>query len=663
MSRAVIDQPGLRVTLVGLFISLSLGLILKSQISPARVQVQLQKAVSRLEKDFIVDFEEAHINLANWGLPWPRLEINRVRLSPKKNSCQSSQIFIEQIEIPLSWSALLFSQSIVDVVRAHNVELRIGDLENCIAASTPSAPAAHAKKIVGAALEPSNESNLFQRPNHSQLKEIIVDQLKVIIKDQSQQPLAFRQLHIQFDYESETLASVTAQSQLLAIKDSRTDTYFLVSDLNVKFKAQGKKDFTGELSLKGRMLDGDLQLTAQYNSALQKVAYELATHQVSIRAFLPLIQLGENRGLFDQWPVGITLNVTGDSIVGAKTQHSVHVKKFEVIGEQTLIQTEPIEIEVTNNEVKPGAFKAAIVRFPLNQLRGLQSFKNSLNSFEDVGQMKGDLVFNSDVDWRLGGVVEGTRLIFSNRGTREIQTIDSIQFQASSKNNLFSLALNDFQVNQSLINGQLEAHYNPANKNLTAQMQAAGHILNARIWKQLTQIEQSPDLKLNWTYKKSLDERQQVSLSTPKINFEGIEVNDLNIDFVQGATDDGTRTLALSAKAASAEIAIATVKSPIVLALFNADTGLTGTQYLAHRIQLGLKGSHWKSMKFDFDLDLKNHEDEKQTAKLKAGGGWNEDNSIDATAVLINGAKQIKFAVIRSGQDDVILSPLKSANQ
>ena len=48
MSRAVIDQPGLRVLTVGLVLSLVVGFSLRAQISASRVEKSLAKSVQMI---------------------------------------------------------------------------------------------------------------------------------------------------------------------------------------------------------------------------------------------------------------------------------------------------------------------------------------------------------------------------------------------------------------------------------------------------------------------------------------------------------------------------------------------------------------------------------------------------------------------------------------
>jgi len=122
MSRAVIDQPGVRVVVIGLVLSIFLGLALRSQISDTRIQAYLDKAVARLQTDFVVDYEYAKVNLSKWGLPFPVIEIQRIRLSPKSSVCQSSQIYIDELEVPVSIGLLLGLTDKIPKIRLQEME-------------------------------------------------------------------------------------------------------------------------------------------------------------------------------------------------------------------------------------------------------------------------------------------------------------------------------------------------------------------------------------------------------------------------------------------------------------------------------------------------------------------------------------------------------------
>ncbi len=663
MSRAVIDQPGSRIAIAGLLLALVLGFALRSQITPAKVQAQLQKAVSRLEKDFIVDFENAQINLSNWGLPWPRLEINRIRLSPKKNHCQSSQIFIDQIEIPLSWSALLFSRAVVDTVRAHQVELRIADLKNCLDLADGSAvqnkKSSFAAKALGREESQDKVSDIFQRRTSSQLKYIHIEQLKVVVKNQYQQPLIFRQLALKLDYNQEVLSQINYKSRIFAINDQKADVFYLVGDLNGHVKALEEKHIEAHLNLKGRMLDGDIQLYSQFNSVTQKVSYEISTAKVSAKAFLPLVKLKGYESIFEKWPIHFTFSLTGQTnLIGQSSLSLVKVQSFEVNGERTQIKVEPVDLELRDGIVQFKPFNIDVQRLPLNQFKNLTAFKNELNSFEDLGDIQARIEIYDKKHWKMNGSLLNTYLIFSNRGTRELQKIDSIQFKSTHQNDVHELTLSDFKLNSLAVDGSMTANYNSANQTADAQMNISGQLLHPKIWRQLTNVEQAAEIQMNWTYRKTADTRQHVTLTAPKVEFEGFQMNGINIDFIQAYANADDHSLVLTMKAKDVQVQVPELTYSTAQKLFSELTGLTSQRYEARQLNLNLKGSGWKAMSFDFDMGLINLED-KKSSQVKAKGYWKDDTTLVADSSVQNGNQFLRFDITKSEQDEIILTPVK----
>lgn len=662
MSRAVIDQPGSRIVMIGLICSVGLGLLLKSQIAPARVEAQLVKAVSRLEKDFVVDFEEAHVNLSNWGLPWPRLEINRVRLSPKTNVCQSSQIFIEQIEVPISWNAIFSVQNAVTSVRAHQVEMRLGNLSQCLNETqrmTKAAEGVATNLSSNAVQSNAGAATIFQRRTNAQLKEIYIDQLKIILKDQSQQPVVLRQLGLKLHYQDGLLDQIYIASRIFALNDAKADVFYLVGDITGAIKASQNNAIEAEMSLNGRMLDGHIQLFAQYNSLVNKASYNVSTKRVSAKAFLPLLKLNGFESVFEKWPVNLSFELSGQtqSLAHSPVSHGT-VSQIELSGARTQVAARDLSFEVKDNKLKVDPFTVLIDRLPLDQFKNFPQFKNDLNSFDDLGDITGDVKFTHSKNWKLNGILLNTSFIFSNRGTRELQKIDSVHVSSSQQGEQLDLKLTEFKVNDQLVNGQLDADFNERNHSLTAKMNLQGQLLNPKIWKQLTQVEQAPDVKVSWSYQKSGDLRQQVGITTPKLSFEGYVLQDLRIDLMQAIAGAKAQSLVLNMNAKEALITVSELTESAALSIFGAETGLQDEAYQAKKLRLNLKGSDWKSMSFDFDLGLASVSDAKQTADLSGKGQWQNDDTLIAIAALRTPSRTIKYDITRSVQNDIIVTPV-----
>ena len=507
MSRAVIDQPGFRLFTLGFLLSLILGLAGRAQISSVRLEKSLQKSIRLLEKDFSVDFELAEVRLAKWGLPLPHLIVYKLRISPKKNFCHNSQIFIDELEVPLSFKSIFFPEEAIGFVRAKNVDIRLVDLDECLTpdSNQRKADAALPSSVV---TSPGTSGNLFTNSTRSHLKEISIEQLKIISLKNFDQPLVFKQMRFFLDYKESRLSQVEIKSKIYSIKDSRADIFFLIADFNATLKPDPTQNIDLAIQLKGRLLDGDIQAFMQASSLSRKLSFEMTTHKVSIKAFAPFFNRFKNDFNLDKWPLNIGFYMVGDAEEqGLEKKAFFKIKNFEAMGENMSLRSPEIDIEFLNSRTDLKPFTMSLYRIPLTPLKSIFADHFNFQSIESLGFLKGDFKFDDAKYWNFEGLLEKPELIFSNRGSRELQTVDSVQVNLNHKNELFNFKLDNVRLNQSEMLGEIEGFYANENKSLQIKLNLEGPILNERVWKQLTQVSQSPVLKMNWTYKKVQDER------------------------------------------------------------------------------------------------------------------------------------------------------------
>ncbi len=655
MSRAVIDQPGLRVLTVGLVVSLVLGFGLRAQISSARVEKSLEKSVQILEKDFLIDFELAEVRLSKWGLPLPHLIINNLRISPKKNVCQNSQIFIDELELPLQLKNIFWQEKTIDLIRAKNVEVRLVDLDDCLSQKNKLTKESEVQKAEAGLKNIQN--NIFSQKTGTRLKEIAIDQLKLISQKNFEQPIVLKQLRFYLSYEGTKLTQVDVKSRLYSIKDNRTDIYFLVSDLNAHIKPDLQQNIEMQLQVKGRLLDGYIQIFMKGSSVSQKLEFEITTKNVSLKAYAPLLFPHKKEIVLDKWPLSLSFYMLGEAQQGAETKSFFKFKNFQALGDDMSLQIPEVDIEINNQKPKFKPFQVSISQIPLSPLKSILAEKFDFQSVENLGVLNGLLKFEDLQRWNFQGDIQKTELIFSNRGSREIETIDAVKVGLASQPNLYNLNLTHFVIQQTEVLGGLEGEFISNPESLQLALNLEGHVLNEKIWKQLTFVSQNPIVKLNWNYKKTGEERHQIKFNSSELEFQGLHLNDVQVDFIQ-LGDSETRSLALSLKSAKTQIKAMQLKPNFVRAFFNEQTELNPNQdYLSLKDQLSLQGTDWKNMNFDLDLNLNQFETEKQIEHLKAKGEWKSDKIFSGTALLQNANRAVKYEIVKNVKDEIDFIP------
>lgn len=682
MNRAVIDQPGLRVLVFGLLLALFLGLGLRSQISTERVGKSLQRSVQILEKDFLIDFDGAQVRLAKWGLPLPHLVVSKLRVSPRKSHCQSSQIYIDELELPLQLKHLFSRDKTIDLIRAKNVEVRLVDLETCFAnektdkaekKNRPQKAEASTAVMTGedfasgssALTSPASATNIFSQKTGTRLKEIAIDQLKVITSKNYDQPIVFKQLKFFLNYEEAKLSQVDVRSRVYAIKDSRSDIYFLISDLNAQIrpmkadKSNPEQNVETTLQLKGRLLDGDLQVFLQASTQNKKASYEVTTRNVSLKAYGPLLMRNMKDMPFDKWPLSTSFYMVGEAQQVGELKAFFKFKNFEAVGENMRLDFPEMNFEILNGHSVLRPFQVTLNHLPLAPVKAILAEQYDFQSVESLGVMNGLLKYEDHKHWSFDGEIQKTELIFSNRGSREIELIDSVAVNLAYKADQLNFKLDNLTVHQNQISGGLEGEFVKDPLSLQLSLDIEGQVLNEKIWKQLTQVSQNPSVKLVWNYKKTNEERHQIKISSPEMEFQGFKLADVQIDFMQLVAEE-TRSLALSLKTSKAEIRTPELNVNISKAFFNEETGLSNAEvYTALKTQIGMQGSNWKNMNFDLDTILFDADGVKSLEHLKAKGEWRSDSSLSGVASLQNPRRTLKYNLLKKNKNEIDFVPEK----
>lgn len=667
MSRAVIDQAGFRVVFIGVILSLLLGLGLRAQIAPARIRSLLQDSVSRLDKDFIIDFDSAQVVLSNWGLPLPSLQISNIRVSPRKSICQESQIYIEHLNLPLSLISLVTSESLITEINANHVELRIGDLNHCfdsptkaVQTSKPNSekaetivelnrPQEHSAKASTPEATPSEQKNIFQVRTAALLKKINIDQLKLIYKKHPVQPVDFRHLVFEFDYDKGKLSKIEINSQVYALRDLQSDVMYFKGDLGVQVFSRNAQDVEAILKLNGRLLDGEVHLFALLNSIEKNIKIDMKATKVAVKPLFQL-QLIESNNV----NIPLTFDFRGYGFYQYDTHQLTDLKLSDIAitGERTHIAIDELVAKSEKNKFEILPFKAEIERLNLNKILNLSQNKNVAQSIENFGEFTGNLNFKNAQHVDVSGKWSDLQFIFANRGYREIQKLDSFLVEAKLNKDDVDLKLKEFILNQKPIEGQSEFSYDLDSGYVQAKADLKGPILNEKVWSLLTQVPQTPNLDIHWAYKKSKDERHQLSMAIDEVGTHGLKFKDLDVNFIQTLQDGVSSGVVLGAKSNQIKIDQEDLKINILNQLFNNTSNLPEKNYVAENFHMNLKGTDWRSMNFELDSHLKSATENKSAAVAKIKGDWSENDVIAGQIILQSTPnKNYKYQIIKKDND------------
>lgn len=719
MRRAVVDQPGIRIIAIGLVLSIFLGLALRSQISDTRIEGYLNKATNRLQKDFFVDFESAKVNLSRWGLPLPTLVIQNIRLSSKNPLCQNSQIFIEELEVPISPLTILGYSKSIPKVRINELELRLSDIEICLSSTNLSnsevnsetnsevleeskaiAPKSSSKvKLDNEKLEieknrqKANQvlsgepkegegqvKNIFLNDTKADLKEITIEKLKIISNKNPSQPVFLKQINIELLYSQNHLAEVQVKSKLNALKDARSEVYFLNANLNAFFKAKENNEMESVIKLNGKLLDGDIQFFAHSFTGSDKVSYELALDKVSARALAPITsgflsdknenntnennsstQLNFERYInFEKAPVSISLNNTGNVFLSKKSKIISKFSNVLIHIENGQLKIGEIELDYMDSKLLIKPFSLSISALPLSKLKTIEPFKNKLDSFETLGTLSGFFDYTNETAYKMKGEIKNIQVVFSNRGRRDLQNVERVGVEIARNANELKLGLTDFIINNEEIDGELRGRYDFFNYNIQAQLKMSGVTLNPNIWEQFTFVEQSPKIDFIWNYSKLKQEIHNIKIGVEELALPGVQLTNLNIDINQIFSELlHENKLNVNIKPNKIIGDQNFLNHKLVNQILIPKYGFKLSALNSIKTSLVINGRDWKNVEFILESYFLSDPALKADTHLSLKGDINAQKGLKAQLVLQNRKSNFKFDFYKNNDEEILIKNIE----
>lgn len=667
MSRAVIDQPGVRVVVIGLALSVFLGFALSSQISDARIQTYLDRAVSRLQSDFYVDYEHAKVNLSKWGLPFPVLEIQRIRLSPRSSVCQSSQIYVDELEVPISLSLLLGLTDSIPRIRLQEVELRFSDSsDKCIfqgkKTDTPQPLPAQSQSSQLGAVEGTSSARpnaIFSRNTRAELKEIYIEQLRLIYAKRPDQPVLLKQLNLDLKYSDHRLSEVAVRSKVNALKDARSDFFLINANLLVNVKAKSEKDIDSIVSIEGKLLDGDVRLFAHNIAGEQKVAFELAVDKVSGKALLPFFE-GDRQlkaTVLERIPVSFSFLNSGEVFMGSELGINAQFKKVLINIENSQIRSSEIKISVKKDGTVFSPFKVEVDSLPLSKLKQTDGLRGRLDSFESLGILSGTLNFQDERHYQFDGVLQNIEAVFSNRGRRDLQNIDEMKFQLERESQNVLLNAKDFKINGKQLQGTLFFRHNLKDYSTSAQFKVSGLALDKKIWEQFTFVEQTPLLDLNWNYKKNGTEIHSIHLFADNIEIPGFVFENLSVDMSQVVSPNPTSSL-LHVNLHPQKVLSTSrlLENEYVNKLVAGSIRVNNRIFSSEKTNIVLSGQNWRNANFELQSVLTDIESKVPTTVLFRGK-TNQHDGINSLISISQKGSVFNFDFLTTPDGRLVLNP------
>lgn len=543
MRRAVVDQAGLRVVIIGLVLSLFIGLIFKSQIRSVKVKAKLQQAVVRLQKDVNIDFESVEVRLSEWGIPRPVIEIRGVRISPLKASCQENQIFIDNLSFPLSLNLLFSKNKVISTVRVSLMEIRTKNTRQCLSKnsiqeepplfepqSEPKAPSEKLEANQQTAPSESFDIRIEKLRNFkSHLNEIKIDRLRLIAIDKMNTAIDFNAVQVLFKYENEKLNELSLQSQLSAFKEADKSYYLFKSDLRFLLKLDEKPTINADI--KGLVVDRPFQIKVRNDLQKNSLQFLGELNGISLKAINYIFRVERPQTeVFDFLSQSsMTGYFTGEYNIDDR-KYEANFKDIKILVGGGVAEIKDIYVIGQADEkaqIKP--FDVQLSNIELTKILSHKTFDSIRPSIQNAGYISGLIQFLDANQFKVKSLIEKTSFVFSNKGQRVSQIFDSFNLHANFDQQKISLSINDFILDSQKIHGFVKYSYyaETDDKSLTADLK--GHLLKPDTVKLFTGTANDPEIRL--AFMTDLKNNLKGTAQIDKITINQFDIQRLNLEY------------------------------------------------------------------------------------------------------------------------------------
>lgn len=517
MKRAVVDQSGFKIIFFGLIISVIFGLAIKSQISQKKIKSKFDQAIIKLQPDVRIDFKSVQIKLSDWGWPQPYLEVHDIRISPVKNICDESQVFIETLSFPLTWNLLFESKKIIKSIQISQLEIRATEFKSCFSTTQVTT-----EEALGNSL-----TQIFSAHNAEQLRELKIDRIKILSKDNYTVPINLQAAVFEFSYANQMISKISLRSKIIIHKDSQKQTLRLKSDINLSLIKINDKELVAEGNLTGRIIDREYRVDLNYDHNSNQLKFKLNTSKVSLRSVFKFFDFESN--LIDEKIKNelkvffLTINGHGEYSLNNNSFENINIDQLALESETGSVVAENIQF----TKFEPLEIKPTVVDIQKLDLTAFfqQQFSDTIFKGRLVsgGQLSGQLHISSADTYGLSGVVEGIIYNLNSINEKWPQKINKTHLNYEVSQYVKKMTLDNLIMNDQPVQGVIVLNkFNPKSES-ELSLDLTGRLVTKEFINNFLGTEQIPDVTLRYRSKLTEGkENDSFDLQSKELNYFGL---------------------------------------------------------------------------------------------------------------------------------------------
>lgn len=450
----VAEQQGLLWSLFGLFLALFIGLGFRATFSPEKITGLLQDAAANIHPEVKVTFARASLSLSDGLFPELAVVVEEISATSEQECWMKPSLRIDALRLPLQVKELFLGEVRLATVDVANAELHFrSDRSGCREGGRGTASEPGAREIGTAPGRPASgtvdaplEVTVTER---NPVENVLIRSLRVLGPRESWIPFEIRRLSLRADPRERTLSS--GGTILLPVDGWSGGAS--QGDFNIEYQGRDSQKLSYRLSgfwREGRyLLSGEADLASR-RAGVSFEAQHLPLHQV--------LEFLRRRGLVDRpfnarqaW---VSFKARSPGLQSWETRPQLRIQELKVEGDLGDVRASEIVLNGLS-PVTPEPFTMALRGVRLEKLFSFLELESPSPVLADLGTFNGELRFRDLDRFELAGEHSGLQFIFSNRGSRELQTMSLIAGRARFERDTWQVDLDQIRPLEGLFLGSV----------------------------------------------------------------------------------------------------------------------------------------------------------------------------------------------------------------
>lgn len=522
----VADQPGRRIFFTGLLMALVIGLAIRGLIAPQKIQEMVRSAASRIHQNVKVSFDSAYVSLSERGLPRLAVVIDKVEMDSSEDCWGRPLLKAQQIILPISLTSLLIDHQPFRKIQARQTDVIFRSKKTSCSVSTEVQQSALTENQVVTLAKPRSSAQI---PVETVLDELEIDYLKLDYPEISPNPMEVVDFVMQV--RSHQPKVVVLQAKTHIVKDSILQNYVSHGKIHLEYKEFPTRDLL--VHFFGNWREGSYSLNAAYNFNEASFSSNVELKHIPAAQVISVLRdYGWLRGDFDGRKIWVTMKGQSQGTLKNWEKLPLVISDFKVEGDVGEILVPYFEA----SQLRPFTFKPMVARVKdLNLDRLLEFLKRprELDFIGRLGDFSGDLYLPKENELRLSGRHSGLELVFSSRGTRQIQALSSVKGDLIMKDQGWNLNVKDIVLDRGKFKGALKLVADRDFREINLDIDAEELVLSPDIQKLITNGGEIPMARadLQAKIKGGLVQSLRGGVSSPKFKAHAIDFEKFNTRF------------------------------------------------------------------------------------------------------------------------------------